>query len=134
MPISTFLNGRAPTTARGLLFMALDDTAIIQTRSFVSDSGGGGTVSWAASGTVACRVAPLFNRPMSRLVGAQIDERSTHVLITAPDVLIGSTDRVIVSNRGTYEITGVRDRTDALTNVFEVIRNDVDPGFAESVS
>jgi hypothetical protein len=30
MPISTFLNGRAPTVMRGLQWLALSDTAIVQ--------------------------------------------------------------------------------------------------------
>lgn len=119
---ATFLRGRAPTQLRGLAWLSLSDTAIVQAGTVVSDGGGGGTTSWAAAGTFACRVAPLTNRPMNREVGGQIDERSTHVLTTPPSSSIDVKNRVVVVNRGTFEVTGVRSRTDAYTNVCEVIQ------------
>lgn len=41
---------------RDTLELLLPDTCVIQTQTLTSDGAGGGTVSWAASGTVACRL------------------------------------------------------------------------------
>lgn len=122
MGISTFLNGRAPTQLRGLQWLALSDTAVVETLSSASDSGGGASETWTVAGTFPCRVAPLTNRPLSRTVGGQIDERSTHVLTTPLGSAIDVASRVVLPTRGTFEVTGVRARTDALTNVCEVIQ------------
>lgn len=123
MPLSTFLNNRPPTQLRGLTWLALSDTAVIQVDTVTSDTGGGASQSWAASGTLPCRIAPLTNRPLSRMVGGQIDERSTHVVTVPPGTVgVDLSDRVAIVGRGTFEVTGVRERTDALTGVFEVMQ------------
>jgi hypothetical protein len=77
MPLSTFLNGRTPTTLRGLLFLSLSDSAIIQKRTATSDSGGGASWVWASTGTVSCRVYPAGGAGPS-IVGGALDEATTH--------------------------------------------------------
>lgn len=43
---------------RADLDLSLPGTAIVQTEVYASDSQGGGSVTWTAAGTVACRIAP----------------------------------------------------------------------------
>jgi hypothetical protein len=118
MPLGTFLNGRPPS--RGLVWLALTDTATIIAGTVASDSGGGVTSTWAPTGTVDCRIDPLSGAN-SRITGGAIDERSTHVVTVPTGSTVSVTNRVAIANRGTYEVTAVRDRTDQLTQVFEVI-------------
>lgn len=120
MPISTFLNGRNPTQLRGVMWLALSDVATVQAGTVVSDGGGGGTTSWAATGTVACRIDPLGD-VRTRLVGGRIDESSTHIVTVPTGASVSAGSRVVIAGRGTFEITQVRERTDALADRFEVI-------------
>lgn len=117
---ATFLNGRPPT--RGLTWLALSSTAVLQASTIVSDSGGGGTASWVAAGTFPCRIDPLTKRPMSTQTAGAIDERSTHVCTLPPTVTVDPANRIVISGRGTFEVTGVRQRTGAFTSVCEVIQ------------
>lgn len=121
MPLSTFLRDHPPTALRGLQWLALNDTAVIQRRTATSDSGGGASYVWAAYGTVECRVDPI-NMGSGRLTGGRIDERSTHVITCPTDAVVTTNDRAFVSGRGTFEVTQLRDRSDALTTVFEAIQ------------
>ena len=59
MGLSTFLNGREPDRLRGLLWLSLSETGVILTGAAATDTGGGGTFTWAAAGTVPCRIDPL---------------------------------------------------------------------------
>lgn len=117
MPLSTFLNGRPPT--RGLTWLALSDTALIISGTVASDSGGGVSQSWGTIGTVDCRIDPVGER--SGITGGAIDERSTHVATIPTGSTIDIQNRIEITGRGTYEVTAVRERTDQLTQVFEVI-------------
>jgi head-tail adaptor len=119
VPYSTFLNGRAPTQLRGIAWLTLTDTAVLQTRSGVSDSGGGITSSWTAAGTINCRIDALPSAP--RVTGGAIDERSTHIVRCPPDTAVTTNDRVAITGRGTYEVTAVRDRTAQWLATFEVM-------------
>jgi hypothetical protein len=94
MPLSTFLNGRPPT--RGLTWLALSATATIFSRTFASDSGGGGSATWVTAGTVACRIDPLT--AYSRITAGAIDERSTHI-VTIPPGTIDVQNRVVIAAR-----------------------------------
>jgi head-tail adaptor len=120
MGISTFLDGQNPTQLRGLAWLSLSDTAIIQSRAGTSDAGGGITEAWSNAGTTECRIDPLTAR--SGLVGARIDERSTHRVTVPPDAVVSAASRFAISGRGTYEVTAVDDRTDPWLNTFEVIQ------------
>jgi head-tail adaptor len=121
MPISTFLNGRAPTQLRGLQWLALSDTGNILTQVSTSDSGGGATQSWTAGTAVQCRIDPVGDRGDSRIVGGRIDERSTHVVTVPAGTPVLAAGRFSIAGRGTFEITVVRERTAEFTQVFEVI-------------
>ena len=121
MGLSTFLNGRNPTTLRGLRMLALTDTGVVQTRTATSDSGGGVTQVWAAGGTVPCRIDPISDRGGAATTAGRIDERSTHLVTCTFGAAVTSNSRVVIAGRGTYEVTATRERTDAVTQVFEVV-------------
>jgi head-tail adaptor len=120
MGFSTFLNGAAPTQLRGLAWLSLSDSGILQSLAGTSDAGGGITSAWSNVGTTECRIDPLTAR--SRITGGQIDERSTHVVTVPPDVVVSGAQRFAITNRGTYEVTAVHDRTEPWLNTFEVIQ------------
>jgi len=121
MPISTFLNGRAPTRLRGLQWLALSDTGSVLTRVSTSDSGGGASQSWTAGSAMSCRIDPIGDRGDSRVVGGRIDERSTHIVTVPAGASVAVTARFSITGRGTFEVTVVRERTAEFTQVFEVI-------------
>jgi head-tail adaptor len=120
MPLSTFLNGQDPTQLRGLAWLSLSDSATIQSLAGTSDGGGGVSSAWSNAGTTACRIDPLTSR--SRITGGQIDERSTHVVTVPPDVAVNASERVAITNRGTFEVTAVHQRTAEWLSTFEVIQ------------
>jgi hypothetical protein len=122
MPQSTFLSGRAPARLRGLQMLALSDTGNVLTRSFTSDTGGGATQSWAAGSAVQCRIDPMGERGASHVIAGRVDERSTHlVTMTTAGAAVEADDRFVITGRGTFEVTATRLRTDAWTQVFEVV-------------
>jgi hypothetical protein len=121
MPLSTFLNGTVPGQLRGLAWLSMSDYAQIGAGTVTSDTGGGGTTTWAYGSTVACRVDPL-SAAGGRVTGGQIDERSTHVITVPPGVSVATDSRISVLDRGTFEVTATHTRTAAETQVFEVIQ------------
>jgi hypothetical protein len=122
MSLSTFLDGRPAIQLRGLQWLSFSDDATVQARQIVSDGGGGGTTVWQAGTTVACRVWPVTIRGRGRVIGGALSERSTHFLATPLGTRIGLDDRVVIANRGTFEITMALDRTGALTTMYEVFQ------------
>jgi hypothetical protein len=121
MPLSTFLDGTAPSQLRGLNWLSLSDLGTVGSGTVVSDGGGGGTTTWANGGTIACRVDPLGGAG-GRVTGGQIDERSTHQVTVPPGVVVSPSNRFTVVGGGTFEVTATHTRTDAETQVFEVIQ------------
>jgi hypothetical protein len=122
VPISTFLNNRVPTRLRGLQFLALSDSAAIQRRTAATDNGGAATWTWATISTVPCRVYPLTPRGQSRLTGGALDEKTTHYLTAPLGTDVGTSDRVVIAGKGTFDVTMVVDRTDQLTRLIEVMQ------------
>jgi hypothetical protein len=122
MPLTTFLNDRPFTRLRGLQWMALNDTAIIQRRTATSDTGGGASYAWNAAGTTVCRVYPVTLRGKGALVGGQINERSTHFCSMPPETSVSTSDRIVIGGRGTFEVTVDLVASDAFTRRVEVIQ------------
>jgi head-tail adaptor len=122
MPLSTFLNGRAPSTLRGLQFLSLSDRGNVQTATITSDTGGGATQSWVTGGTIMCRLDPVSDRGGSRLIGGRVDERSTHIVTVPAGTGVSTSNRFLIAGRGTFEVTAERDRTAEATHEFEVIQ------------
>jgi hypothetical protein len=121
MPLSTFLNGENPSQLRGLQWLALSDIGYPVSGTVTSDSGGGGTTTWAA-GTVGipCRIDPV-NATASRLTGGAIDERSTHVVTVPSGTSVSALNRFAIAGRGTFEVTATHVQTGELARQFEVI-------------
>jgi len=119
MGLSTFLNGREPDQLRGIQMLALSDVGVTLLLTITGDSGGGGTSSWAASGTMPCRLDPASTN--SRITGGRIDERSTHVVTVPAGAIVPENARFLVFGRGTFEVTATRQRTTERTRTFEVM-------------
>jgi head-tail adaptor len=96
---------------------ALDSLAVVQTESFVSDGRGGGTASWTAAGTVACRLAPYAQSSGEVVEGEQVME-DAEVLITTPaETEIDRKARVVV-DKTTFTVVALRRRSQELTRRF----------------
>jgi hypothetical protein len=121
MPLSTFLNGRDPDRLRGLQFLALSDIALITRRAATSDSGGGASQTWATIGTAHCRVYPAGGAP-GRVVGGALDENTTHFCRLPAGTDIATPDRIVISGRGTFEVTMAQQRTGELSRLVEVMQ------------
>lgn len=122
MPISTFLNGRAPSQLRGLQFLALSDSGSVLTRTYTSDTGGGATQVWTAGTAVPCHIESIQNRTERSLTAGRIDERSTHIVLTPAGTQVETDDRFSISGRGTFEVTAVRQQTAEWVREFEVVQ------------
>ena len=122
MPLSTFLNGRDLATPRGLLFLSLSESATILTLTATDDTGGGASTTWGTAGTaVPCRIDPLGGNGRG-VTGGRIDERSTHIVTVPPGTPVTASGRVVIANRGTFEVTATRDRTAEWSRTFEVVQ------------
>lgn len=120
MPISTFLHSGTVSQLRGLQWLALADTGYVVGGSLTNDQGGGGTVVWTAGAAVPCRIDPLAGGG-GGVTGDRINERSTHLVTVPAHTAVASAGRFAIDNRGTFEVTAVRDRTDEFTHRFEVV-------------
>ena len=124
MPFGTWLAGRPPTSLQGLQAMSYRDTGTLRRGTVTSDAGGGGTVGWTPVavttwGTaIPCRIDALSGREGE--VAGRLDDRSTHVVQCPAGVDVRRTDRFVLGNRGTFEITAVRESTAELARFFEV--------------
>lgn len=120
MSLSTFLDGRPYTQLRGLNWLSLSETGYRMALAGSSDSGGGMTSTWGTAGTFACRVDPITGG--EQLAADRIADRSTHTISMPPETTVSTADRIIVSGRGTYEITAVRDRTREWLRMVEAVQ------------
>jgi head-tail adaptor len=95
---------------------ALPGTAVIQSQAYVSDGGGGGSVTWSNSGTVPCRIAPLGGD--ERLIGGRISPDADSVITLPWDTSVTEGSRIVASG-GTFNVEHVRDRSWELTTRLE---------------
>jgi len=109
-----------PIQLRGLAWLALSDTGHFLTRTIADDTGGGGIASWSYGDVTPCRIDPLSAR--EDVTASRISERSTHLVTVPPGTPVETDDRFLIDNRGTYEITGVQDRTGERMRFFEVVQ------------
>lgn len=119
MPFGTFLDGRPPQNLRGLLWLRLTDTGYVLAGSATDDSGGGASTTWNAGTAIPCRVDPLAGG--EEQIGSGIDDRSTHVITVPAGTSVTSQSRFAITNRGTFEITAVRERTSEWARRFEAV-------------
>lgn len=86
----------------------LPSTAVLSSRTYTSDAGGGGTTSWTAYGTVECRLSPV--RPAS--FGREVDVASRLAeqepfLITFPAGTSVDPESRVATHGKTYEVLAV---------------------------
>ena len=106
-------------STRGLITEALTESGWPVTSSFVSDGGGGGSVSLVSGGTVVCRIDALAGEEGE--VAERISDRSTHLITLPPETTVTTADDFVISGRGTFEITAVREHTGEFSTVFEAV-------------
>lgn len=116
----SFFQAGAVTQLRGLAWMALSDVGQVGAGTTVDDSGGGVTTGWAYGGSVPCRIDPLTDN--ESLVAGRVSDRSTHIVTVPPGTPVTTSSRFVIAGRGTYEVTGVQDRTGELMRFFEVVQ------------
>lgn len=102
---------------RAVAEQALPGTAVIQAGTLVSDGGGGHTQTFVASGTVACRVAPVNGVENER--GDRISADSQYVITLPAETTVETDDQLVVAGV-TYNVTAVRDRSWEVTRRVEV--------------
>lgn len=121
MGISTFLNGQAPAQLRGLQWLALTDVGTLLSATAVSDSGGGATTTWGtAAADVPCRIDSLAGGTRD-LIAGRIDERSTHLITTPAGTPVHNEHQFVITGRGTFEVTAVREQTAQPAVFFEAV-------------
>lgn len=102
------------------LNQSLAGTAVIQTRTFTDNAGGGGTVSWTNAGTVACRLASLSGT--EREIGARIAEDANWILTIPASGTVTTDSRFVVTGTGhdgTYEALAIRAWTPSVSKRIE---------------
>lgn len=104
---------------RGTAEEALDTTAVIQTKSFVSDGGGGGTTAWTPAGTVSARLAPYMSGGNSEGVEGERLSTESQVIFTFPADTVVDHNARVVCDGATYEVTAIRQRSQELTRRIE---------------
>lgn len=117
--LHTFLSP-VPSRLRGLLWTALSDTGRVGARATVDDQGGGVTTTWVYGDLLPCRIDPLTGNEAS--AGGRISDRSTHLVTVPAETEVTTDGRFVIDGRGTYEVTGVQDRTGELARFFEVVQ------------
>jgi hypothetical protein len=121
MPIFTFLDGDVPIKLTGLQWMSLSEVGHVVSQVSTDDQGGGVTQVWTAGTAVPCRLDPIA-RLGRDVVGGRIDERSTHVVTLALGTATVTTNhRFAIDNRGTFEVTAVRQRTREWARELEIV-------------
>jgi head-tail adaptor len=86
----------------------LAGTAVIQRATAVSDSGGGGSISWANVGTVSARFAPVVSQSSANedVEGGRMTADVDEILTVPAHTDIRTEDRIV--SGGTFAVTNVR--------------------------
>jgi Phage head-tail joining protein len=121
MPAAGFLNGRTSYTyLRGAAFLFLSEVGYPVRGSAASDSGGGAHTTWMADPTgVPCRVDAMGGGESES--GAKISENTTHLIVLPAQCDVSEMQRFAISNRGTFEITAVPERTGEFLRTIEAV-------------
>lgn len=93
---------------RTVLDTSLPDTAVIWSRTLASDGQGGRTQTYAAAGTVACRLSPIsaMSAGSEDVRGDRQAAVADRVLTMPASTTIAATDRVVVASQ-TFEVTAI---------------------------
>jgi hypothetical protein len=95
-------------------------TAVIQSGTIGDDSGGGGTATWSAAGTVECRVASLSGA--ERELGNRLAEDAKWVLTLPQSATVTTDSRFVITgagHNGTFEALAIRAWTPSLSTRIE---------------
>ena len=83
----------------------LPGTAIVQTRTDVSDGQGGYTTTWAAAGTYGCRIAPA-GHGREKEIAAKLTSVAPWVVTLPHDTTVAVANRIVIGTR-TLEVAAV---------------------------
>jgi hypothetical protein len=127
MGLSTYLRDVAGTALRGVQLVAFTETGTLYAGTVADDSGGAGTIGWAAVNTagwgtaIPCRLRPVGQAgDAERITAGRLDDRSTHLVAAPAGLPVERTHRFAVAGRGDFEVTAVHDETAAQACFFEV--------------
>lgn len=87
---------------------SLAGTAVIQTNTWSSDGGGGGSMSWAAAGTFPCRVTPVSSAAEGQVVDGSRLQPDTEYIFTFEAGTEITDDSRILHAGGVFSVTSVR--------------------------
>ena len=105
-------------SARAALEESLPDLAVIKNPSWTSDGRGGGTTTFTAAGTVACRITPLTGD--DRVEGERLAADSES-LVTVPFDATVDSDSVLEIESRLFSVTNLREpRSWAVSQRIEV--------------
>ena len=93
------------TAMRTTLNQSLGGTAVIQSRSYTSDSGGGGTLTWTNSGTVSARISPLT--ASEEVTGSRLAPEANWIVTLPANTSITEDSRIVMAGT-TYEVEAIR--------------------------
>lgn len=108
---------------RSTLNESLPGTAIVQTYTFASDGGGGGSETWTAAGTYSCRFGPATAGQMQEIERGDRISSEADFIFTLPGTATITTNSRIVHAGGTYNVEAVRDRSWPVSTRVEVRKN-----------
>lgn len=93
------------SSMRSTLDESLPGTAVVKFPTFVDNQGGGGTQTFTASGTVACRIASISGteREIADRISADADW-----VVTLPALTSIDTDHRIETGGGTFSVVAMR--------------------------
>ena len=110
------------TSMRAVAASALPNSGTIQTSAYASDGGGGGSITWHASGTVDCRYAPIPGIGAGEdEMGGEIQARANFIFTLPHDAAIGTDDRILVGG-DSYRVEAIRSRSWNLTTRVETVK------------
>lgn len=107
------------SSMRSVASDALPGTAVIQSQTFSSDGGGGGSLAWAAGGTVACRLAPLTGS--EREIADRISSDADYIVTLPHNASVTTNSRLVISG-GTFNVEAIRDRSWNVSTRVEVVK------------
>lgn len=88
---------------RSVQALAQAGTAVISRKTLTADGMGGFTETWAASGTVTCRVWPARESGAESLIADRITESDAWVITVPYATDVAAEDRVVADGR-TFEV------------------------------
>jgi hypothetical protein len=87
--------------------LTLPGTAVIRSETWASDGGGGGSMSYTASGTVDCRIAPVGRQTGEGEIGERMSPDAQWIVTLPANTTIDLQDQ-IVTGGGTFSVLAIR--------------------------